>query len=86
MNPFDARQSDRLIIRLRWRRENWAEADVIRAFAFRLNRLLQTVRRFSHQNVAARFLSCVRKRVVILAEVNAFYWNLGRNFRVIVHD
>src|SRR5439155_256722 len=34
MNPFDARQSDRLIIRLRWRRENWAEADVIRAFAF----------------------------------------------------
>jgi len=86
MDPLDTRLSDRLVIRLRWSGENRTEPDVIRAFAFRRNRLLQTVSRFSDENVAASFLACVRKRVVVLAEMNSFHWNLGRNFRVIVHD
>src|SRR5438132_6865495 len=86
MDPLDTPLSDRLVIRLRWSGENRTEPDVIRAFAFRRNRLLQTVSRFSDENVAASFLACVRKRVVVLSEMNSFHWNLGRNFRVIVHD
>ena len=86
MDPLDTRLSDRLVIRLRWSGENRTEPDVIRAFAFRRNRLLQTVSRFSDENMAASFFTCVRERVVVLAEMNSFHRNLGRNFRVIVHD
>src|SRR2546430_17342275 len=85
MDPLDTRLSDRLIIRLRWSGENRTEPDVIRAFAFRRNRLLQTVSRFYDENVPASFLACQRKRVDVLAEQNSFPRNLGRNFSVSVH-
>ncbi len=86
MNAFDTRQSDRLVIRLRWSRENRAKPNVIRAFAFRRNRLLQTVRGFSDENVAAGFFACMRDRIVILSDVHAFNRNLRRNFSMIVND
>jgi len=86
MDPFDTSQSDRLVIGFRWSRENRTEPNVIRAFALRRDRLFQTVSGFSDKNLAAGLLARVRERVVVLAEVNSFHWNFGRNFRVIVHD
>src|ERR1700730_19148535 len=86
MNSFDTRQSDRLVIRFRWSRENRTEPNVIRAFAIRCQRLLEAVRGFSDENMVARFLACVRNRILILPDVNAFNRNLGRDLSVIVND
>ena len=86
MDPFNPRQSDRLVIRFRRSGEDWAEADVICAFPLRRDRLLQTVCGFSDEHGPAGFFSCVRDRIVILPDVHAFNRNLRRDFSVIVDD
>src|SRR5437667_5742743 len=47
VDPPDVCEADRRIVRFCGRGEDWAESDVVRAFALRCQRLLQAVRGFS---------------------------------------
>ena len=86
MNTSDVFKTNRRVIRFCRSREDRAESDVVRAFAVRGVRLLQTVRGFSDQNGVIYFLSNDFDRIIILADMHSFDWRAPRDFSVIVRD
>ena len=86
MNPFDICKADGRVVRFCGRGEDRAEADIVRAFMLRCERLVEAVRGFSNQNNASGFAPRDFDRIVILSDMHAFYWDPAGDFRVIIHD
>ncbi len=80
------RKADWLIVRLRRRGEEWTEADVLRAFILRGDRLRQAVRRFPYDCGLARFAARFPHRKIILTDMHAFSSDGSRDLRMIVND